>query len=124
MQPDTQAFIRHAEKFGASCVIETAVEEGISGAELARLKLRLQEIAPLGDKPSIEDTDLLALLHHGGPNGQALTTAEVAVLAGVPARRVHNALRAESEEGSDSTVTLTTARRNAGTVSAIASGTA
>jgi hypothetical protein len=97
---DPKALARHAEKFGIDGVLETAVETGIAGAELARLKLKLRIVAEnhrhrrkltkhpeswYESPPAITDEDLVAL-------AGKLTVDEVAALTGLSRSRVTKAV--------------------------------
>jgi hypothetical protein len=43
-QPALDQFIRHAHLFGTECVFETGEQEGLSSADLARLRIELDEL--------------------------------------------------------------------------------
>ena len=99
-------FLQHARRYGCDQVYNTAAEH-LAGGDLVRLKIGLRKIAEAHRRtrrsrppeastwfegvPGISDEDLLAL--HAEP----LTPKEIALLAGVPVRRVYRVLEAESE---------------------------
>jgi hypothetical protein len=43
-QAKLDQFVRHARAFGTECVYETAVQDGLSRANLARLRIELDEL--------------------------------------------------------------------------------
>jgi hypothetical protein len=99
------ALLRHAQTFGADCVVETAEQSGLPRRDVLLLKLRCSELKPLkgpkgtpllqsvGKRLTHEEShELVWLLFNEG-----LTSSEIASMTGMSARQVGLALR-EGEE--------------------------
>ena len=103
--PSYEAFLGHAQAFGADCVVETAERRGLRRKDVLLLKLRCSELKPLkGPKGSPlpesvgrqltpeERFELVWLLATEG-----LTSAEISSMTGIKPRQVALALRKREE---------------------------
>jgi hypothetical protein len=98
-------YLRHAQNFGADCVVETAEQSGLPRRDVLLLKLRCSELKPLkGPKGSLvlgsvgkrlspaEREELIGLLATEG-----LTSSEISSMTGFSDRQVGLALGKREE---------------------------
>jgi hypothetical protein len=99
-QPALDQLIRHAHLFGTECVYETGEEEGLSSADLARLRAELDEPEAgrksrhgfkIGKRPrrSREEKMEAAVMLRA----EGLTTGEIGTKLGVSADHAQRLLR-------------------------------